>query len=75
MLFAGHDSTPRQVQQDEVRNQLRPGTSMLVLRVADVRRADEIRRRLAAEHAGGKVLRSNPDESTERALSAGSAPT
>jgi uncharacterized membrane protein len=52
----------------QINDQLRPGTSMLFLRVRDGARGDEILRRLQVEQFGGKVLRSNLSEETERAL-------
>ena len=52
----------------QINDRLRPDTSMLFLRVEDVARGDEILRRLRAEQLGGKMIRSNLSEETERAL-------
>jgi uncharacterized membrane protein len=53
---------------EQINDQLRPDTSMLFLRVQDVRRAEEILGRLDAEQFGGRVLQSNLSEGAERAL-------
>jgi uncharacterized membrane protein len=58
------DETFRQ----QINDQLRPNTSMLFLRVRANARGEEILRRLGAEQLGGKVLKSNLSEESERAL-------
>ncbi len=61
---AGLDEAYKQ----QINDQLRPNTSMLFLRVEDAARGDEILRRLSVQQFGGRVLRSNLSEETERAL-------